>query len=80
MYKNNPLHFRFPGLKAKDDVASVLGLLLSYDPSNTIKAKVSLAGGFQLVDCKSVDVESKSCPEGFVIDTENNYCYMALGK
>ncbi len=58
----------------------MLGLLLSYDPSNTIKAKVSLGGGFQIVDCKSIDVDKKACLKGFVADTENNYCYNALGK
>ena len=67
----------FPGLSSSDDVPAILEFLLSKDPNSTLRGQISLFGGFE--ECNSDYYESVKetlkCPDGFVLNPNNSYCY-----
>jgi hypothetical protein len=59
------------------NVPALLELLLSKNPNSTIRGQVSLFGGYD--ECEPDIYESVKetlkCPEGFVFNSNNSYCY-----
>jgi hypothetical protein len=72
------LLYSYPGLLVSDDVEAVMASLVSPHPTNTLKGKLGLAGGFHSMSCNEVRNEAKKCLDGFSVDAENNYCYVVL--
>ena len=72
------MFYSYPGLLASDDIEAVMASLVSPNPTNTLKGKLGLAGGFHAMGCNVVRDEAKACLDGFSVDAKNNYCYIVL--
>ncbi len=64
-------------MSKSDDVPALLELLLSKNPNSTIRGQISLFGGYEECDSDYYESvkESLKCPESFVLNSNNSYCY-----
>ena len=78
------IHFSFPGIDPKDDILSLLKLMVSKNPMNDIDSKIALNGGYDpctnFFGNESFWTENAGCEPGFVPDKNNVYCYKVLSK
>jgi hypothetical protein len=67
--------YNFSGLSPSDN--ALLELLLSKNPNSTIRGQVSLFGGYEECDPDHYESvkETLKCPDGFVLNPNNSYCY-----
>jgi len=65
--------FSFPGLTATDDLLSLIKLMISRSPDNSIAASVVFNA--TQWPCTLGNI---TCPRGFVLDASNSVCYFVL--